>query len=362
MKHNTFRNFIFLLTVLAAASSCEDSQDLILEQPAVSITSSNVLFGPRGGSGTIGFESEEQVTAYSEQPWCTVSVDGNIVTVTASEYTELENRYSSIILKAGEDSVRVVAQQNGIVLKADVEDSYLLSNDAADMSFDVESNGDVKVKSSASWIRCTATDGKISVTVRKNDDGHMRNGWFSFSSGNVSDTVRVAQASVEDLYGNYRLMGYDSSNSLLYIPASIAAGEGENELVVTCSTESVSWTFDAVFNPENHTVSYANGQYAGDWAVSGYTFHVFLCMLSERTSSFSWNQSMTGDATIEYDDENRCTLIDILPSSYDNGTGVTTYDSWVFAAFQNMDETTGMPKGGPAAYPAILYRPYFQSL
>lgn len=362
MKQNTFRNFIFILSVLAAVSSCEDSQDLILEQPAVSITSSDVLFEPRGGVGTIGFRSEEPVTAYSEQPWCTVSVDDNMVTVTASEYMELENRYSSIILKAGEDSVRVVAQQNGIVMTSDAEDEYLMSDDKGEISFSVTSNSDVVLKSSASWIRCTIADGKVTASVRENETGHIRNGWMAFSSGNVSDTVRIAQASIEDLYGNYRLLGYNSSNSLIYVPASVSAGEADDELAITCSTGDVSWKFDAVFNHEDHTISYVNGQYTGGWSVSGYDFHIFLCMLSSRTNTFSWNNELAGTATMEYDEDNQCTVIDIVPLIYDNGTGETELDSWVFAAFQNRDEATGMPKGAPAAYPAILYRPYFQSL
>lgn len=351
-----------ILPAVAVLDSCEDIQPSQPDQPVISITSSDVLFSPRGGSGSIGFESDVDVTAYSEQTWCTVSVEGNAVLVTAQEYADLENRYSSIILKAGSDSVRVVAQQNGVVMTADVEESYLLSDDAAEITFSVKSNCDVNVKSSASWIRCTAVDGTVSVSLRKNDEGHMRNGWFSFSSGNVSDTVRVAQAAVTDLYGNYRLYGYDSKNALVYVPASISAGDGENDLIVTCGTEGATWAFNASFDPENHTVSYSNGQYAGKWDVSGYSFYVFLCMLSEKQSSFNWNASLTGSAVLEYDEGLSSTIIDILPMSYDNGTGVTDLDSWVFAAFQSKDEDTGMPKGAPAGYPAILYRPYFQSL
>lgn len=362
MKQNTFRNFIFILSVLAAVSSCEDSQDLILEQPAVSITSSDVLFEPRGGVGTIGFRSEEPVTAYSEQPWCTVSVDDNMVTVTASEYMELENRYSSIILKAGEDSVRVVAQQNGIVMTSDAEDEYLMSDDKGEISFSVTSNSDVVLKSSASWIRCTIADGKVTASIRENDKGHPRNGWFVCSSGNVADTIKVSQCSAADLYGNFGLYGYDSSNRLVYLPVTIKAGETENSLVVNCTANMVSWRFNAEFIPDTHRISIPNGQYVGILSTSGYEFSVYMCMLSSRNNSFFWNTEFVSEALVSYDDDIQKTRVDILPASHETSTGVIELDSYVFAAFQGRNGETGLPEGTVMAYPAILYKPYFQTL
>lgn len=348
--------------VMMAASSCEKESALTVVKPAISITSSDILFGPDGGEGNIGFECDDQVTAYSEQPWCAVSVDGKTVSVTAEPYDDLENRYSSIILKSGADSIRVVAQQNGVVMYADVPESYALSDDGDEISFTVTSNRDVKVKSSSAWIRCVASGRNVTVTVRKNDEGHVRTGWFAYSSGNVADTVKVSQASVADLYGNYRLMGYSSNNSLVYLPASISAGEAENELLVTCTPQGNSWQFKAMFDPQTHKVVVANGNDTGMWAVQGINFHIFLCMLSSRNNTFNWDSGLSCELGIEYDETTRTTRMDLLPFAYDNGAGETVFDSWVFAAFQNVDPETGLPKGAASAYPAILYTPYFQSL
>lgn len=362
MKHNIFRNFIFLLSIMAGASSCEDPQELIVEKPAVSITSSDVLFQPMGGVGTIGFESDETVTAYSEQPWCTVSVEGNKVMVTASEHLELENRYSSIFLKAGEDSVRVVAQQNGIVMTSDAKEEYVMPDDKGEISFNVTSNSDILLKSSASWIRCTIADGKVTASIRENDKGHPRKGWFVCSSGNVTDTIRVSQCSAPDLYGNYGLYGYDSSNRLMYLPVTIKAGETENSLVVNCMANMVSWSFNAEFIPDTHSISIPNGQYVGVLSTSGYEFYVYMCMLSSRNNSFYWNTEFVSEAVVSYDEDNRKTRMDILPTSYETSTGSVSLDSYVFAAFQGRNGETGMPEGAVTAYPAILYRPYFQTL
>lgn len=366
MRNNmTDRLMIFGLIaglVMLAATSCEKESAVTVDKPAISITSSDVLFGPDGGEGAIGFECDAEVTAYSEQPWCAVSVDGTTVSVKAEAYDDLENRYSSIILKSGTDSIRVVAQQNGVVMYADVPESYALSDDGDEISFTVTSNKDVKVKSSSAWIRCVASGKNVTVTVRKNDEGHVRTGWFAYSSGNVADTVRISQASVEDIYGNYRLMGYSSTNSLVYLPASISAGDVENEITVTCTPQGNSWQFKAMFDPQTHRIVIGNGQDTGTWTVQNINFHIFLCMLSSRNNTFNWSSELSCELGIEYDETARTTRMDVLPVIYDNGTGETVFDSWVFAAFQNVDSETGLPKGAASAYPAILYTPYFQSL
>ena len=365
MKQNIikylFRVLAIVLPVSALMVSCTDPSGIQVQKKAITITSAEVLFGPKGGTGTIGYESELAVTAYSEQPWCSVSVEKNQVIVKAEEYADLENRYSSIILQAGDESIRVVAQQNGIVMKAEVPEKYYLSDEATEISVTVDSNSDLKVRSSATWIRCTATEGKVSVTVRKNEEGHPRTGWFSFSSGNVTETVYLSQTSAQDLCGNYKLMGYSSSNALVYLPASISAGSSENELMINVTADGVSWNINASFNPEDHSISYTNGQYAGTWTALSYNFHVYLCMLSKKTNNFSWDTALAGTGTIEYNEDESRTVIDLLPLKYNNGVEDMELDSWVFAAFQNRDAETGRPKGTPSSYPAIFYTPYLQS-
>jgi len=366
MRYNDIRTCAAAMALALFASiglsSCEDSHVAEAPGPAVSIVSSDVLFGPRGGTGSIGFESEGVVTAYSEQPWCSVSVEGKTVSVTAGEYADLENRYASIILKADGDSVRVVAQQNGIVLTSDAEDEYVAGDAQSEINFTIKSNSDVRMQSSASWIRCSMAGENITVTLKENNSGHIRNGWFSYASGNVADTVYVSQADVKDLYGNYKLMGYSNSGSLVYLPATISEAEGENDVTVTCSASGQTWKFNGTFDPVTHRILFANGQYTGEWNVSGYTFYIYICMLSSRTNSFSWNPEYACEAVPQYDAEHEQTLIKLQPVSYANNTSTIDYDSWVFAAFQSMDAETGLPKGNASAYPAILYTPFFQSL
>lgn len=363
-KMNKFYKYLGALSLIIAmvfVSSCEDDNALEVNEPSIKIVSNSLLFGPNGGIGTIEFESEYSVNAYSEQPWCEVSVAGNTVTVTVSEHQELENRYSSIILEAGETSVRVVAQQNGVIVSADVEDKYLLGNNEHSIAFDVTSNGTISVSSSASWIRCTVDENKVSVAILKNETGHIRSGSFTYACGKASRTVEIAQASIENLYGNYRLMGYDKDNKLNYILANISAGETDDEILVTCTGEQFSWYFRGTFNPQTHQLVFDNAQYVGALNISGYNFYVYMCVLSQVSGNFTWDNSYTSEATVEYDQQKQCSIIKMLPFSQSSSSGVTTYDSWIFAAFMKQDSATGKPSGSPSAYPAIFYTPYLQS-
>lgn len=362
-KYILLQTVIVLTTCLMGLSSCENAIDDVNDRPSIEIVSSDIHFGPRGGSGSIGFRSDMAVTAYSERPWCEVSVDGGIVTVLASEYTELENRYSAIVLKTGQDSVKVVAQQNGVIMTSDTQEKYLLNDAKADISFKVEANSDVKVKSSASWLRCSLSEGNVLVDVRKNDSGHVRAGWVEYSCGAIADTVWVSQAEARDLYGNYRLIGYDTSNSLVYLPVTISAGDSDNEFKVSCNASGSLWSFTGMFDPDVHKVHFSNACNVGDILLSGHSFHVFLCMLSKASNSFNWNPQLSCAVDVRYDDKIQSTVLELLPSYYtpENGTEMKM-DSWVFAAFQTIDQSTGLPKGNAASYPAILYTPFFQSI
>lgn len=364
MKNNILNRVARVISVLFAVTfliACDEDNKITTDEPAIKIVSNSLLFGPQGGVGTIEFEAAGAVTAYSEQPWCSVTVQGNTVSVTATEYSELENRYSSIILECGHTSVRVVAQQNGVIMQVDIEDNYFLDDNAHEMSFKITSNCDVFVSSEDDWISCTNNDNGIAVSILQNETGRVRSGSFSFVCGSVSKTVTVSQASVTDLYGNYRLLGYSSGNQLTYLPAIISAGKQENELLVTCTGSGFSWCFKGAFDPQTHEVSFENAQYAGEYVMSGYNFYIYLCMLSKSSGSFSWNRELSIRAKAVYNTEKSATVLEIVPYSVTSSSGTTTYDSWVFTAFMKKDAATGAPSGSPSAYPAILYTPYFMS-
>ncbi|MBE6226967.1 MAG: hypothetical protein E7121_07760 [Bacteroidales bacterium] len=365
MQTNTsIKKIIGIISVLLPMmfiASCEEEYKPETVESSIKIVSNNLLFGPSGGTGTVEFESAEAVKAYSEQPWCEVSVEGNKVLVKALEYGELENRYSSIILEAGNSSVRVVAQQNGVIMNTDVKDNYLLTDDSSEIRFTITSNADVTLSTSAEWIECTKSGDEVVVKISENVTGHIRTGWVNCSSGQSSKKVTLSQASAKDLYGKYKLYGYSANNQLVYLPVTISAGSGENDMIISCEGATYSWKFSAAFVPETHTLTLANGQYVGGFAIGEVNFYVYLCTLSKSTGTFSWDKEQTLSASVLYDNEKGCTVIGVKPETESSASGVVSYDSLIFAGFMNQDAETGGPKGAPSTYPAILYTPYFQS-
>ncbi len=364
MKKDILKRFagvVSLLLAVAFFAACDEEGMVVENEPAIKIISNNLLFGPQGGVGTIEFEAAGAVSAYSEQSWCSVNVQGNVVSVTVNEYAELENRYSSIILECEDTSVRVVAQQNGVIMQVEGNDNYILDDNAHELSFKVTSNCKVTVSSEDAWISCANNDNEIVVNILQNETGHIRSGSFTYACGNVSKTVTVSQASAADLYGDYRLLGYSSNNQLTYLPAVISEGEQENELLITCTGNEFSWCFNGTFEPQTHEVVFGNAQYAGEYTMSGYNFYIYLCMLSKASGSFTWDSALSSRAKVVYNTEKQATVMEIEPYSVTASSGTTSYDSWVFAAFMKKDAATGGPSGNPSAYPAILYTPYFMS-
>ena len=77
-----------ILTALAALPfvACQEQEEVYKpEVKDITVASvKNLVFLPAGGTGTITVDCATSFTATSDKNWCTVSVSGNEVTVTAS--------------------------------------------------------------------------------------------------------------------------------------------------------------------------------------------------------------------------------------------------------------------------------------
>ncbi len=138
--------------LVAALSSCSEEEQSAEVRPVLDIVKSQIAFAPEGGVGTIEVSCDGEFEVVAEQPWCEVSAQGSTVTVTVGGYGGLENRYSSIWVTSGEESLRVTAEQFGVYAKMQRGLSYVLDDAAADRSVPVVSNTGITVESSGDWI------------------------------------------------------------------------------------------------------------------------------------------------------------------------------------------------------------------
>ena len=115
------KKFLYvILTALAALPfvACQEQEEVYKpEVKDITVASvKNLVFLPAGGTGTITVDCATSFTATSDKNWCTVSVSGNDVTVTASANSSNESRYATVLMQTSQSSQKVVVQQVGMVL------------------------------------------------------------------------------------------------------------------------------------------------------------------------------------------------------------------------------------------------------
>lgn len=102
---------IFILSVLSLSviSGCESKEGDYETLATVKVVSSDLVFQPSGGTGTVMFTASGSVTVESSRPWCTASVNGGSITVNVEKYDGYDNRYADIVIKSGDYSTKVTA-------------------------------------------------------------------------------------------------------------------------------------------------------------------------------------------------------------------------------------------------------------
>lgn len=344
MKKITSGVLALVLAVLTF-SSCSDDGRLSEPRQVLDILKSEIAFAPEGGVGTIEVSCEGEFKVEAEQKWCDVTVDGSTVTVTVGEYGGLENRYSSIYVTSGDESLRVTAEQFGVYAKMERGLSYVLGDGAADRSVPVESNSRIKIESSDDWISGSYDGERVNIHIDSNDSGHIRSGCLYVVYGDQRDSIAVSQGEIKDIYGSYVASGTDKDGNPVRVGLEISA---RNDTSVVVSVPEYDWSFYAVFDQENLSLSIPNRQYVGPVKYGSASWNVFVCVFDSGALSFSILETLRG----------------IMPLSWDRGAGKVALSlrddgSWgsgkvdglIFVAFRYMID--GIPSGS-LRYPLVL--------
>lgn len=188
-----------ILSILLAVSavlciaSCSKDKEVEEAVKTLSVVSTDVVFQPAGGQGSIVVEAQNSFTAASDKSWCTVSTSGQNVVVNVSEWEGLESRYAVVTLTSGSEKVNVTVQQFGAVLAGFTGRDLVLFAEGATEVFPFESNTTVTAASEQDWITPTVGDGNMTVVVAENTTGKTRFGEVTISAGEGSHTFQVKQ-------------------------------------------------------------------------------------------------------------------------------------------------------------------------
>lgn len=193
---------IYSLIVFAIGSltlaSCGDD-DFTEKVNTIQVEKSETTIPAAGGSVDITLTGEG-LTVASAADWLTATINGNVLTASATANPTRESRASHIDVKAANgDTYLVSIVQTGGMLA--LESNELAATDL-DASYNVaieKSVGSVTVKSLSDWVKASvnAKSDSIKVEVASNDYDVARQGKILVTSGVLEDTLFVNQAAMK---------------------------------------------------------------------------------------------------------------------------------------------------------------------
>jgi len=191
---------IVLLAGVTMFTSCGDDDATYTSIPKLEVSKAEVLFESAGGTGSVTINTSSAITATTESTWLTVSANGNVVTVTALQNGSLEGRSATIIIKSGDAQAIVTATQKGSVYGVAGGLAYELADTAnAIVSIPIVQSAGVTVTSLADWLTASfnSETSSIEVVAASNDVEEARLGYVAFQTGNVKDTLVIAQTGLK---------------------------------------------------------------------------------------------------------------------------------------------------------------------
>ena len=193
---------IYSLIVFAIGSltlaSCGD-EDFTEKVNTIQVEKSETTIPAAGGSVDITLTGEG-LTVASAADWLTATINGNVLTASATANPTRESRASHIDVKAANgDTYLVSIVQTGGMLA--LESNELAATDL-DASYNVaieKAVGSVTVKSLSDWVKASvnAKSDSIKVEVASNDYDVARQGKILVTSGVLEDTLFVNQAAMK---------------------------------------------------------------------------------------------------------------------------------------------------------------------
>ena len=193
---------IYSLIVFAIGSltlaSCGDD-DFTEKVNTIQVEKSETTIPAAGGSVDITLTGEG-LTVASAADWLTATINGNVLTASATANPTRESRASHIDVKAANgDTYLVSIVQTGGMLA--LESNELAATDL-DASYNVaiaKSVGSVTVKSLSDWVKASvnAKSDSIKVEVASNDYDVARQGKILVTNGVLEDTLFVNQAAMK---------------------------------------------------------------------------------------------------------------------------------------------------------------------
>nr|MBP7472003.1 BACON domain-containing protein [Prevotella sp.] len=294
--------FIFAMGCLGLASCSDDDYS-----PAVhglEVTSAETSIEAVGGTKTIATAVNGTVSAYANDSWLNVSVDGSNVNVTASQNNSAESRNTTVVIKSTpEDSAIVNISQFGAVFQLSAGSSLVIpSNLKYSKSYFMKHNLDVATSTSADWISVNTSSDSLTVNLSKNTTGHLRKGYIYYQMGDIRDSISVKQYDFDDDFAGIYFLVYKSSKGK---KVALYAQVTSDTLEIT-DLNTIDLKIPVTFNPSTATMSIGAGSYCGTYS----PYYLYNCFVDGTGKNWTaYETGYYGTLPFDYDDKNGTSAI-----------------------------------------------------
>ena len=289
--------FMLLTTLFVVVACSDDTENPYVMESQVQVVKANVLFGAKGGEGSVEVTAPGVISATLNSSWAVATVEGKTVKVVAQPNESGNGRSARLTIKSGKDSTQLTVQQTGLVFSLQAEPSYIVNDQAGEKQFALEHTNAINITTTAEWLTASYDDDKFIVKYTQNTTGRVRTARINYSSGNVRDSIVVTQGSLADIIDkSYLLVGTYNANGQqrgIEFPANFVQESGKLFLHISSTSAGFDWKIPVTFDEANLKLSLKSidnvGTFTGDIKGDGtsMTANVFLLMYSTKVGGKS---------------------------------------------------------------------------
>jgi hypothetical protein len=284
---NIYKYLVYLVLILAIGiMSCQETEESA--EVVLSVVESNVTFQTTGSNdGYIRVNLTEGYTATSNKSWCTVSIDKNIVKVSANTNNDLDSRAALITLTYGDQIEEISVFQYGLMLIVDKPELVFdLDDDAPEYSQKVRVSCTFPVtleEVTEPWVTATLDENNILTVYTNSASTTDRSTTIVLTSGMAEVKIAVTQRVpvYADYLGEWTLTGMDvaTGNTVVYPNIKITQKVKGSSYKVEgwgINAKYAEERFEMMYNPATNGVSIIGQQRTGTYTYGTTKYKIFL--------------------------------------------------------------------------------------
>ncbi len=341
-------NIILFISLGIFLSSCEKDTGVDVPDGKLKVIESNILFEQEGGTGFIKIESEENISATTEQEWITISVSGKTVNVSVGVNKNIGGRNGIITIKAGNEKVDMSVIQLSSVFYLENVDDYSLKFPFVGLTKEIPYKSSLPIVLTAqdTWVKAiVSNNGTIDITVDPSA-GIVRSSKVTFAvtfadgSESKKEIIIKQEASYLDILGEWNFEYTNPSltgrqTDIVTITEKTTDASVLLEDLPANSTKTVKGNVLLTYNTSNSNLLVNMGQLVA-------TINPHYIYLCARTSGGSLSYTNTIQMLGEFSNNNGT----LTYTFKDNGT----WSGQVVGGWGLYGYTTSPPSGSQVTY------------